>query len=306
MDRNERATGASVRQMKRKGIILAGGTGSRLYPVTKAVNKHMLPVYDKPMIYYPMATLMLSGIRDILIISSPQAAPQFETLLGDGGQLGLSLSYEIQPTPGGVAEALTIGKAHIGRDPVALALGDNILYGNDLPAILQDAGQSEGNIVFAYYLTDPTGMGVVEFDDNGAPMRLVEKPNEFLSNWVIPGLYFFEPSIAELVDGMAPSQRGEKEITTLNAKLLEQGRLSVKKLGRGILWLDCGTPETLLEASEFVRVVEKRIGLQICCLEEIALGQSFIGNEDVARLAKASLNDAHRRYLHQLIGQTGP
>ncbi len=292
--------------MRRKGIILAGGTGSRLWPVTKAVNKHVLPVYDKPMIFYPMATLMLSGIRDILIISTPDAVPLFETLLGDGGDLGLSLSYGVQKTPAGIAEALTIGKAHIGRDHAALALGDNILYGNDLPVILRDAGRRDGNTVFAYYLNDPTGMGVVEFDGDGTPLRLVEKPGEFVSNWVVPGLYYYQPGIADMVDGMAPSERGEIEITTLNAELLEQGRLTVEKLGRGILWLDCGTPENLLDASEFVRVVEKRIGLQICCLEEIALNQSFIGEEDVARLAEASSSEQHRRYLHQLIGHPTP
>ena len=287
--------------MTAKGIILAGGQGTRLWPMTKAVNKHVLPVYDKPMIHYPLATLMLAGIREVLVISSPDGVPQLRALLGDGSDLGLSISYAEQARPAGIAEALVIGADFIGGDRVCLILGDNVFYGNDLSQMVEDAAARPTNTIFGYYLTDAAGLGVCEFDAAGKPVRLVEKPETAVSNWAVPGLYFYGPEAIDIARGLAPSERGEIEITDLNMQLLDAGRLDVVRMGRGMLWLDCGTAENLLEASEFVRVVEKRIGLQICCLEEIAYGRGLIDAAQLAALAAATPIPAQRAYLERLL-----
>lgn len=284
-----------------KGIILAGGQGTRLWPMTKAVNKHVLPVYDKPMIHYPLATLMLAGARDVLVITSPDAVPQLRALLGDGADFGISISYAEQARPAGIAEALLIGADFIAGERVCLILGDNVFYGNDLPLLIEQAAARSVSTIFAYYLTDPSGFGVCEFDGDGRASRLIEKPAEPVSNWAIPGLYFYEPEAVGIARDLAPSPRGELEITDLNTRLLEAGRLDVVRIGRGMLWLDCGTPENLLEASEFVRVVEKRIGLQICCLEEIAYGRGLIDAARLKKLAEAAPSDAQRGYLTRLL-----
>ena len=287
--------------MTGKGIILAGGQGTRLWPMTKAVNKHVLPVYDKPMIHYPLATLMLADIRDILIISSPEAIPQLKALLGDGSELGLDIAYAEQARPAGIAEALIIGADFIGSERVCLVLGDNVFYGNDLSQLLEDAASRPVSTIFGYYLTDPADLGVCVFDDDGRPVRLVEKPPTPVSNWVIPGLYFYEPEAIEIARNLEPSARGEYEITDLNMRLLEAGKLDVVRMGRGMLWMDCGTPENLLEASEFVRVVEKRIGLQISCIEEIAYAKKLIDADALRALAAAAPSETQRTYLERLI-----
>lgn len=291
--------------MTRKGIILAGGQGTRLWPMTKAVNKHVLPIYDKPMIHYPLATLMLAGIRDILVISSPEAIPQLRALLGDGADFGVRISYKEQLRPAGIAEALTIGADFVEGGRFCLVLGDNVFYGNDFSFLMQDAAARDRSTVFAYYLTDPAGLGVCEFGTDWRPLRLVEKPDAFVSNWVVPGLYFYEPEAIEIAASLKPSARGEYEITDLNIALLEAGRLDVVRMGRGMLWLDCGTPENLLEASEFVRVVEKRAGLQICRLEEIAFTRGFIDAARLSALAEAAPSDSQRAYLERLLTPSG-
>ena len=287
--------------MTSKGIILAGGQGTRLWPMTKVVNKHVLPVYDKPMIHYPLATLMLADIRDILVISSPEAVPQIRALLGDGSEIGLNISYAVQDRPAGIAQALLIGADFVGDDRVCLVLGDNVFYGNDLSQLLSDAAARSVSTVFGYYLEDPAGLGVCVFDNDGRPQRLVEKPRARVSNWAVPGLYFYEPEAIGIARGLKPSPRGELEITDLNMALLESGRLDVVRMGRGMLWLDCGTAENLLEASEFVRVVEKRIGLQISCLEEIAYTRKLITRAQLGELAARSPNPTHRAYLERLL-----
>jgi glucose-1-phosphate thymidylyltransferase len=291
--------------MMLKGIILAGGHGTRLWPMTKAVNKHVLPIYDKPMIHYPLATLMLAGIRDILVVSSPEAIPQLNALLGDGADYGVRISYREQPRPAGVAEALTIGADFVDGDRFCLVLGDNVFYGNDFSFLMQDAAARNRSTVFAYYLTDPSGLGVCEFGPDWTPLRLVEKPNGFVSNWVVPGLYFYEPEAIEIAAALKPSARGEYEITDLNIALLDAGRLDVMRMGRGMLWLDCGTPENLLEASEFVRVVEKRVGLQICCLEEIAFTKGYIDAARLSALAAAAPSESQQAYLERLLMPAG-
>lgn len=291
--------------MTKKGIILAGGLGTRLWPMTKAVNKHILPVYDKPMIHYPLATLMLAGIREILVISSPEAVPQLRALLGDGSELGLAISYAVQDRPAGIAQALLIGGEFIGDDRVCLVLGDNVFYGNDLSQLLADAAACSSSRVFGYYLKEPSGLGVCVFDE-GRPVRFVEKPATPVSSWVVPGLYFYEPEAIEIARTLKPSGRGEYEITDLNMRLLEAGKLDVIRMGRGMLWLDCGTAENLLEASEFVRVVEKRIGLQICCLEEIAYARKLIGRDALSALARATPNPPQRAYLERLLEPDEP
>ena len=290
-----------------KGIILAGGSGTRLYPVTKAVCKQLVPVYNKPMIYYPLSTLMLAGIRDVLIITTPWDQDGFVRLLGDGSDVGLNISYAVQASPDGLAQAFIIGRDFVGRDRVALALGDNIFFGHGLPDVLaRAAARTEGATVFGYFVRDPERYGVVEFDDNGVAIGLEEKPPNPRSPWAVTGLYFYDNSVVDIAAHLAPSPRGELEITDVNRTYLAKGQLAVERLGRGYAWLDTGTHESLLEASTFVETIEKRQGLMLSCIEEIAYRRGYIDRDQLARIAQSMKSNDYGRYLMHLAAHEGP
>jgi len=289
---------------QRKGIILAGGSGTRLHPATLAVSKQLLPVYDKPMVYYPLSTLMLAGIQDILIISTPQDTPRFQHLLGDGSQWGLNLSYCVQPSPDGLAQAFILGKQHVGNHPSALVLGDNIYYGHDFQGLLHSAAaRTEGASVFAYHVTDPERYGVVDFDKQQRALSIEEKPTQPKSNYAVTGLYFYDTQVCDIAASIKPSPRGELEITDINARYLELNQLSVEIMGRGYAWLDTGTHDSLLEAGQFIATLERRQGLKVACLEEIAYRSGWIAAEQLEKLAKPMLKNGYGQYLLKVLNE---
>ncbi len=288
--------------MQRKGIILAGGSGTRLHPATLAISKQLLPVYDKPMIYYPLSTLMLAGIRDILIISTPQDTPRFEALLGDGSRWGLNLSYCVQPSPDGLAQAFILGREFVGGAPSALVLGDNIFHGHDLQQLLNSAtARTEGASVFAYHVHDPERYGVVDFDSHRRALSIEEKPKAPKSNYAVTGLYFYDEQVCDIAANIAPSPRGELEITDVNAVYLQQGQLNVEIMGRGYAWLDTGTHDSLMEAGQFISTLEKRQGLKVACPEEIAYRRGWIDAAQLERLAQPLLKNGYGQYLQKVL-----
>jgi len=284
-----------------KGIILAGGQGTRLFPSTLAVSKQLMPVYDKPMIYYPLSTLMLAGISEILIISTPRDLPSFQSLFGDGSQIGIKLSYKEQLVPNGLAQAFVLGKEFIGNDSVCLILGDNIFYGHKLPDLLRESTNPQGGIVFAYPVSDPERYGVVEFDQNLKAISLEEKPNQPKSNYAVPGIYFYDNSVIQVAENLKPSARGEYEITDVNKEYLAQGKLKVGVLGRGVAWLDTGTHESLMQASQFIQVIEDRQGLKIGCIEEIAYVMGFISKDQLMTQAEKLKKSIYGEYLLKIL-----
>jgi len=288
---------------KRKGIILAGGAGTRLYPITQVMCKQLLPVYDKPMIYYPLSVLMLAGIREVLIISTPEATPVFRTLLGDGSQLGMRFEYQVQEVPNGLAQAFVLGRDFIGNDPVCLVLGDNIFYGDGLRRMLTEASQADGSTVFGYYVNDPERYGVVSFDRDGRAQSIEEKPAQPKSNYAVVGLYFYDNEVVKIASALKPSARGEYEITDVNRHYLQQGRLKVKLMGRGFAWLDTGTHDSLADATAFVKAIQDRQGLKIACVEEIAWRMGFISRDQFTQAAIMLGKSTYGEYLSRLLAQ---
>jgi glucose-1-phosphate thymidylyltransferase len=284
-----------------KGIILAGGSGTRLYPITKGISKQIMPIYDKPMVYYPLGTLLQAGIRDILIITTPEDQSQFQRLLGDGSDLGINLQYAAQPAPEGLAQAFIIGEEFIGNDKVALILGDNIFHGDTFGHSLEACADPDGGIVFAYEVSDPKRYGVVEFDANHHAVSIEEKPVQPKSNYAVTGLYFYDNSVVEIAKNIKPSDRGELEITTVNEEYLKRGKLKVQIMGRGSVWLDTGTFESMNDASEYIHVIEKRTGLKIGCIEEIAWRQGFINDAQLAKIAEPLVKSGYGKYLQSLV-----